>query len=222
MSSKLLTVPGYHGSCEHHWQSWLEQQYVLAERVTGIDWEQPHLLVWAQAIERQIVESKQPVILVAHSFGCLAATLAAVRHPARIAGLILVAPASPKRFGQQGFFGSNTEYGRDISQLLPQQALPGLGLMIGSENDPWMDIDSARYWARVWNLAFYNAGRLGHINVDSGHGSWPLVKEFTDALLEALAPLPGEDISYLGRWNRLQRSPGLGRQFAAQKKLEYV
>ncbi|HAO26352.1 MAG TPA: alpha/beta hydrolase, partial [Methylophaga sp.] len=25
MKTKILTVPGYHGSDENHWQTWLEQ-----------------------------------------------------------------------------------------------------------------------------------------------------------------------------------------------------
>ncbi|WP_430009689.1 RBBP9/YdeN family alpha/beta hydrolase [Methylophaga lonarensis] len=205
MATQLLIIPGYHGSDEQHWQSWLQRQYAEAHRVTDIDWEQPQLSVWAQAIGQQLAESRQPVILVAHSFGCLAAAKAAVDHPEKVAGLILVAPASPKRFCKDGHISADATVLHDISQLLPQSALPGFGLMIASENDPWMDLDSAKYWARVWNLAFYNAGRVGHINVASGHGDWPLISEFVDAMLEAVQPLPGEDVTHLSRWNRNRR-----------------
>ena len=41
MSYRVLIVPGFHGSGEAHWQTWLEQELPNADRVRGIDWESP-------------------------------------------------------------------------------------------------------------------------------------------------------------------------------------
>ncbi|MCC5797287.1 MAG: alpha/beta hydrolase [Methylophaga sp.] len=202
MTTKVITIPGYHGSAPEHWQSWLEAEDPKVERITGINWEAPNIAEWSAVIGHRISTSNEQLVLVAHSFGCLATAKAIVEHPEHVAGVILVAPASPRRFCLSGAIADSATALHDISQLLPQSALPGFGLMIGSENDPWMDLATARYWARVWDLAFYNAGLAGHINVDSGHGAWPLIREFVDAMQEAVHPLPDEEVTHLGRWNR--------------------
>ncbi len=50
--------------------------------------------------------------------------------------------------------------------------LPFPSILVGSTNDPWMRLEDARYWAKVWGSEFVNAGALGHINADSGLGCW--------------------------------------------------
>jgi pimeloyl-ACP methyl ester carboxylesterase len=65
----------------------------------------PH---WDQAVRDGIDQAPGPVWLVAHSFGCLAAVLAASSRPERVAGLMLVAPADPERFTPQGLRDAST------------------------------------------------------------------------------------------------------------------
>jgi hypothetical protein len=36
-----------------------------------------------------------------------------------------------------------------------------------------MTLNAARKLAVHWGSRFINAGALGHINLDSGHGPWP-------------------------------------------------
>jgi len=72
MQHTTLIVPGFHGSGPAHWQTWFEAQVPGARRVSGIDWEQPVLPHWAQAVRDGIDHASGPVWLVAHSFGCLA------------------------------------------------------------------------------------------------------------------------------------------------------
>ena len=71
MSTNVLIVPGYHGSGDAHWQSWLQTQLPQARRVTGIDWEKPALHPWADAVINDLDKHPDPSIIVAHSFGCL-------------------------------------------------------------------------------------------------------------------------------------------------------
>src|SRR5690606_41076354 len=98
MTSDILIVPGYHGSGEAHWQTWLERELPSARRVSGIDWGQPVLHNWARSIMHDLDSIARPTIIVAHSFGCLATALAVSQRPLQVAGVILVAPADPDRF----------------------------------------------------------------------------------------------------------------------------
>jgi uncharacterized protein len=155
----ILIVPGLGDSGDSHWQTWIEGRLPNPRRVMQRDWETPDLLAWSRAVNDMASAAKGPVWMIAHSFGCLAAVHAAVRANAEIAGLLLVAPADPAKFG--------------VTFTLPKITLPFPAILVGSENDRWMSLDAARRWSRYWGAAFFNAGRVGHINVQSGHGAWP-------------------------------------------------
>jgi len=179
MTLSILTVPGYRGSDEHHWQTWLEQQSGQCTRVQTIDWHKPVLHHWSREIIRTLDSSPLPLLIVAHSYGCLASVVAAEQRPNKVAGLILAAPASPERFG---LFGRrHNQQQPDIARYLPQR-LHTHGVLIASRNDPWMDFRHAWAWSKRWGLTFVDAGHAGHINSESGHGAWPLIREITDAV----------------------------------------
>lgn len=187
MELGLLTVPGYHGSEDDHWQSWLEREFPSARRVSRIDWESPVLHTWAKEIIRALDESPQPCILISHSFGCLASALAIARRPQRVAGAIFVAPADPERFTLLGFRGAGRERDPTIAPFLPERSLGTPGYLIGSENDPWLALEEGYGWARRWKLGFINAGHAGHINVASGHGRWPWIHALTFSMHQRLS-----------------------------------
>jgi predicted alpha/beta hydrolase family esterase len=77
----------------------------------------------------------------------------------RIAGLMLVAPADPARFGLQN--------------VITNVVLGAHSIVVASTNDPWMPIDRAAAWAEAWGSELINLGVAGHINVSSGYGAWP-------------------------------------------------
>ncbi len=186
MSFNTLLVPGFHGSGEAHWQSWLEKELPAARRVSGIDWERPIVHNWAAAIIRELDSNTQKSVIVAHSFGCLASAMAIANRPHHVAGVILVAPADPQRFGYYGTRENEHADYPSIAELLPERSLEVPGMLIGSRNDPWMKFAHAHAWSKRWNLAFHDAGFAGHINVESGFGPWPLIRFFTEALHEIL------------------------------------
>ena len=179
MKTTTLIVPGLHGSEDEHWQSWWQRQDSSAVRVQQQDWHHAELSGWSQQVENAILAARpDKVWLVAHSFGCLASVHAALKQPERIAGLFLVAPADPDRFGIHP------------ARLLHELPVPSL--MVASTTDPYLSHDKARLWARVWGSQFINLGDVGHINVASGFGPWPqgmrlfnyFQSQFADAELE--------------------------------------
>ena len=53
-------------------------------------------------------------------------------------------------------------------------------------------------YARAWGSEFVRLQNAGHINVDSGHGEWPLGRALLQSLTEvelALAPTPAEELA---------------------------
>src|ERR1700710_615872 len=89
---RLVTVPGVHGSEGAHWQTWLERQYARSRRGGQDDWGAPQLDAWALAVRDAVAEVRGPVVLAAHSFGCLAAAHAIAQGliGAEVAGVLFV------------------------------------------------------------------------------------------------------------------------------------
>ena len=170
MKQPVLIVPGYLGSGPAHWQSWFERQIPNTQRVSGIDWASPRLGSWADQLGKAIDRAPAPVWLVAHSFGCLASVVAASLRSEQVAGVLLVAPADPERFADNGF-RSGAE--QAVSSWLANIRLACPSLLVASTNDPWMNFASAAYWAERWGTRLHCLGAAGHINTDAGFGPWP-------------------------------------------------
>jgi predicted alpha/beta hydrolase family esterase len=174
--TRLVTVPGLHGSEGAHWQTWLERQYARSARVVQDDWDAPHLDTWANAVRALLANERGPVVIAAHSFGCLATAHALSKRDmvAEVAGVLFVAPASPDKFRFAGAFEARR---LDVPSIL-----------VASETDPWMPFDRARQFAHDVGSAFVNLGDAGHINTAAGFGPWPRAKYFVDTLIHLAAP----------------------------------
>jgi uncharacterized protein len=174
----LITIPGLHGSEPAHWQSWLEDEFPGARRVVQRDWSDAQLVEWSHRIRDVLTETAGPLVLAAHSFGCLASAHAlshgdSSAFATRVLGVLLVAPASPARFQHAGVFGARR---LDIPSLV-----------VGSETDPWMPLNEARSLAQRWHSAFVNLGDAGHINTSAGFGPWPLARHLVETLARRVA-----------------------------------
>ena len=176
MRTATLIVAGLHGSEPEHWQSWWQMQDPNAVRVQQDDWHHPQLETWTQRLQETIAASQaDKVWLVAHSFGCLISVKAVLDNPQRIAGLFLVAPADPQRFG--------------INTVELDEILPVPSFLVASNSDPYLSLHQAKLWAGIWGSQLINLGDVGHINVASGFGAWPkglkLFEYFTSQFSEA-------------------------------------
>ncbi len=153
---RLLIVPGLDDSGPAHWQSRWQARWPHAVRVQQRDWSKPQLEQWAARVSEALQQSSAPTVIVAHSFGCLASLYA--KAPSNLLGALLVAPASPDKFG--------------IAAALSAVRPSFVTRVIASRDDPWMAFDDACQWARRWGSVFTDAGALGHINADSALGEW--------------------------------------------------
>src|SRR5690606_39217366 len=107
--------------------------------------------------------------------------------PASVAGLLLVAPADPRRFQAEGGLRERARGLLDpalsVADVLPERLPPGIpSLVLASDNDPWLSLPEARRLAQRWGSPLLNLGAVGHINVDSGFGPWPAMLQTLDIL----------------------------------------
>ena len=70
-SIRYLIVPGWQGSPDNHWQSHWQRSLPNSVRVEQRDWLTPQRRDWVQALEQAIAAERSPVILIAHSLGCI-------------------------------------------------------------------------------------------------------------------------------------------------------
>lgn len=94
-SIRYLIVPGWQGSPDNHWQSHWQRTLPNSARVEQQDWLTPQRQDWVHALEQAIAAERSPVILIAHSLGCITvAHWAAQASPAllrQVRGALLVA-----------------------------------------------------------------------------------------------------------------------------------
>jgi len=110
--------------------------------------------------------------VAAHSLGCIATTHLPSEAARRIRGALLVAPADPERRGVLADFAP-----------VPHQPLPYRSVVVASANDPFCPIRTAGAYARSWGSEVVRLQKAGHINVESGHGDWPLGLALLQSLL---------------------------------------
>lgn len=159
----ILIIPGWRDSGPGHWQSLWAEQLPGALRVQQDDWITPACQAWVTSITRTILAQPEPVVVVAHSLGCIATTHLPPEAVARIRGALLVAPADPERRGVLADFAP-----------VPYQPLPYRSILVASTNDPFCPVRTAGAYARAWGSEFVRLPNAGHINIESGFGAWPL------------------------------------------------
>jgi predicted alpha/beta hydrolase family esterase len=174
----IIIVPGWRDSGPGHWQSLWAEQLPGAVRVRQDDWHTPSRGAWVASIARTILDQAGPVVVVAHSLGCIATTHLPPQAAARIASALLVAPADPERRGVLADFAP-----------APCQALPYRSIIVASSNDPYCPVRTAGAYARAWGSEFVRLQNAGHINVESGFGPWPLGLALLQSLVgESFSP----------------------------------
>ena len=172
-TSTILIVPGWRDSGPGHWQSLWAESIEGTVRVEQDNWISPTRSAWVSRIAETIQAQDGPVVLVAHSLGCIASTHLPPDAVARIQGALLVAPADPERRAPLVDFAP-----------VPSQILPYRSVVVASSNDPYCPVRTAGAYARSWGSEFVRLQNAGHINIDSGFGAWPLGLALLQSLVE--------------------------------------
>lgn len=146
----VIVVPGWRDSGPGHWQTLWADRLPGARRVVQDDWITPTREAWVRTLERTVLEAPDPVILVAHSLGCIASAHMGAQAQSRVAGALLVAPADPERRAVLSDFAP-----------VPYAPLPYRSILVASSNDPYCPIRLAGAYARAWGSEFVACSRRG-------------------------------------------------------------
>lgn len=182
LPQQVLLLPGWQNSGPDHWQSRWEAVHGF-QRVAQHDWLTPRRGDWLARLDEVVVDAPGPVVLVAHSLGCIltAAWARFSRHTARVRGALLVAPGDVEQ--------------PELAAALPgwypveRAALPFPSVLVGSRNDPYCRFERAQALAQSWGSQFVDAGHQGHLNAESALGDWP------------------EGLAWIAPWRSLTNAP---------------
>jgi len=176
--TQILIIPGLGDSGESHWQSFWLNKFDNSSKIIQDDWDHPNLDSWLKKLNDNILKSGRPIILVAHSLAVSLVLHWAKRYTnSNVKGALLVAPAdvdSPAH---------TPDVVRGFS-LMPTVHLPFPSIVVASENDAFVSIERAKYFAEKWGSDFINVGFKGHINSDSKLEFWEEGQIILDKLIK--------------------------------------
>jgi predicted alpha/beta hydrolase family esterase len=165
VNAPVLIVPGWGDSGPGHWQTLWEEANPGFRRVLQRDWLYPVCSEWVETLARAVRAAGGPVVLVAHSLGCLAIAHAARAGALPVHGALLVAPPDVEHPDyppvSEGF------------APIPRERLAFPAIVVASRNDQFADFERSRALAAAWGARLVDAGASGHLNPDAGFGPWP-------------------------------------------------
>ena len=166
MTPRVLVIPGWGDSGPKHWQTLWEKANPDFARVVQRDWHYPICSEWVATLAEAIPAAGGPVILVAHSLGCVAIAHCVRDHALPIRGALLVAPPDVEHPDfppvMEGF------------APIPRARLPFPSIVVASRNDPFSDFARAQALAEAWGSRLVDVGAQGHLNADAGLGPGPV------------------------------------------------
>ncbi|HEX6828881.1 MAG TPA: alpha/beta hydrolase [Burkholderiales bacterium] len=187
----VLIVPGLRDHVPQHWQTLLESRLGAAGRpVAGVPpmgREDLDCAARVAAIEHTAQSVKGPIVIVAHSGGCVMLAHWARRTRRPVLGALL---ATPPDFEQPMPEGYPAMEALAASGWLPvpRARLPFPSIVAASRNDPLGRFERVAELARDWGSRLVDLGEVGHLNPASGYGNWPRAGEFIRELAQAGAP----------------------------------
>lgn len=166
METKLLILAGLGNSGEKHWQSYWLQKFKNSSKLVQGNWDEPKLDDWLDKLKEAISKLDAPTILVAHSLAVsMVLHWAATNKNPYIIGALLVAPADVDS-------ADHTPETIWNFSPIPIKKLDFPSIVITSDNDPYISLERAKYFAEMWGSDFINIGQKGHINSDSNLEFW--------------------------------------------------
>lgn len=185
----VLIVPGLRDAVAQHWQTLLETRLRAAGRavasVPAMGRDDLDCARRVAAIEHAARAVEAPIVVVAHSGGCVMVAHWARQTRRPVAGALLATPPEFDRAMPDGY--------PTLEQLhaggwlpVPRERLPFPSIVAASRNDPLARFDGVAELARNWGGSLVDLGKVGHLNPASGFGDWPRA----DELIRELAASP--------------------------------
>lgn len=164
--TELLILPGLGDSGPAHWQTYWLKKFDHSTKLVQDDWDNPDLNSWLQRLNEKILELNRPMILVAHSLAvALVAHWVATYKNENVKAALLVAPAD---------VDSPLHTPDEVRNFAPMPLVqfPFPSIVVASDNDTYVSIERAEFFAEKWGSDFITVYSKGHINSDSNLEYW--------------------------------------------------
>ena len=185
----VLIVPGLRDAVAQHWQTLLEARLRAAgQKVAGVlpmGRQDLSCATRVAEIERTAQAIEGPLVLVAHSGGCIMVAHWALKTRRAVRGALL---ATPPDFEKPMPVGYPTIDALRAGGWLPvpRGRLPFRTIVAASRDDPLASFARVVGLANQWGAELDDLGYVGHLNPASGYGEWagadPLIARLGAAL----------------------------------------
>ena len=185
----ILIVPGLRDAVARHWQTLLEARLRAAGTpVAGVlpmGREDLSCSARVAEIERAAQAIEGPLVIVAHSGGCIMVAHWARQTRRAVRGALLATPPDFEKPMPEGY--PTVAALRAGGWLpVPRARLPFRTIVAASRNDPLASFARVVGLANEWGAELDDLGYVGHLNPASGHGEWagadPLIARLGAAL----------------------------------------
>ncbi len=179
----VLIVPGLRDHVPQHWQTLLAQELPESRSVPPMGRTDLDCAARGRALEEAVAAIDGPVLLVAHSGGCIMVAHWAMqtRRASQVHAAMLATPPDFERPMPEGY-PSMADLVAAGWFPVPKGALPFPSVVLTSDDDPLGQRERVEDLARGWGSRLLHLGAVGHLNPASGFGPWPRAKELVEAL----------------------------------------
>ena len=177
----VLIVPGLRDAVPGHWQSLLAAQLPRVLSVPAMGREDLDCGKRIEAIEAAAQAVQGPLVIVAHSGGCIMLAHWAQQTQRQVHAALLATPPDFERPMPEGY--PTIDALRTGGWLpVPRGPLPFRSLVVASRNDPLGSFERVGALADGWGSSLLDLGEVGHLNPASGYGDWPQALSLVNAL----------------------------------------
>ncbi|HEX6017487.1 MAG TPA: alpha/beta hydrolase [Burkholderiaceae bacterium] len=181
----VLIVPGLRDHVDAHWQTLLaldlEAQRRKVKTVPPMGRADLSCTARVAAIERAAQAIRGPIVVVAHSGGCvmLAHWARQTRRP--VQGALLATPPDFERPMPEGYPTLDALAAAGWLPV-PREPLPFPSVVAASRDDPLGSYERIVGLAGDWGSRLVDLGLVGHLNPASGYGRWGRAEQFIDEI----------------------------------------
>ena len=177
----VLIVPGLRDEVPMHWQTLLAKQLPKVATVPPMGRADLDCQARVDAIEHVAQQVEGPLVIVAHSGGCIMVAHWAQQTRRPVLGALLATPPDFETPMPEGY--PTLAELRDSGWLpVPRTPLPFPSIVAASRNDPLGTFTRVGALACDWGSELVDLGDVGHLNPASGYGPWPLAHAFIEKL----------------------------------------
>lgn len=180
----VLIVPGLRDAVAQHWQTLLEPTLARVRSVPAMGRADLDCGARVAAIERAARAIDGPLVIVAHSGGCIMVAHWARQTTRAVQGALLAAPPDFETPMPDGYPTPDALDGAGWLPV-PRARLPFRSIVAASRNDPLARFERVADLARDWGGELVDLGDVGHLNPASGFGPWPMAHDFIARLAAA-------------------------------------